>query len=1239
VGRRSARGQAHLLVLVFAFSGLCSAVLAPVIPASAASNPIVAENQQTGTNAWQIGALVADDTNGQIKGYASLTSVSQGQSISLYVSVNPAQTYTIDFFRVGWYGGLGGRLRLHAGPLSGAKRATCAPNASTGLIACNWPVSYTLTIPTDWTSGVYLGLLTNAQGYQNYVMFVVRDGRPAPFLYQQSVTTDQAYNNYPDDSRTGKSLYTYNSYGPPTASGDARAVKVSFDRPYTYDGSGFFRDWEIDFIRWMERSGYDVTYSTDVDTHANGTELRNHRAFLSVGHDEYWSKEMYDAAAAARDGGVNLAFFGADAVGWQIRFESSAGGTPNRVIVCYKLASIDPVQGPTTTVEWQDVGRPEQTLLGVQFASNITWGTSFAYRITNSANWVYAGSGFTDGATVPGILGYEMDQYYTTYPAPPGTNRVLLSDSPFTDVAGTALRANSSIYQAPSGAWVFAAGTMSWSWALDNYDHTLADARIQRATANLFDRFLSAGTPPALQISAVQATSVGPATATISWTTTNPASSRVDYGPTTGYGTVATDGASVTSHSLVLSGLSPSTTYHYRVTSVDAYTQTASSVDAVLTTTAIPALQLSAIQAGGVNVSSAVIGWTTNNAANSRVDYGTTTTYGSAAIDPSSTTAHSLTLSGLTPSTTYHYLVTSVDVYGQTAAGADAAFTTSAVPPLQISAVQATSITSASATITWTTSNAAGSHVDYGPTIPYPSSATGAGNVTGHSVALSGLSASTTYHYRVTSTDTYAQSASSPDATFTTPSAAPNLVANPGFESGATGWSLDPPAAIDTTAANAHSGTHSLKIATTTPWQGAWANVAVTPGNTYTFGGWERSATGGGYLSVFSFSASWAQLDQGTNLVFPGTGAWTSLSGTYVPVAGTAWAIVGAQSSVAGTFWFDDISVTGAPPPPLQISAVQAGSIGPTSALITWTTSNASNSRVDYGTTASYGTVATSASSVTAHSVTLAGLAPSTTYHFKVTSVDGSNQTASGADTTFTTIAPPALQLSAVQATGVGTTTATVTWTTNTASTSRVDYGATTAYGTVASNASSVTAHSLSLSGLTAATTYHFSVTSVDGFNQTAASPDASFTTTTVSANLVVNPGFESGATGWSLASTASIDATAANAHSGTRSLKLVATAGWQGTWQNVPLTPGKTYTFSAWVRSTTSSGYLSIYSEDASYTLLDQGTHLVYAGTGAWTYLSGTFVPVAGTTQALIGVSNSAAGTFWFDDISIVGP
>ena len=476
-----------------------SAATVPVSSTLAADNPIVLENQQPGSSGW-FWSKGGDDATGQIKGYASATSVNQNESITFYVTVNPAQTYSIDFYRLGWYGGMGGRLRLHVDSLGGVPQPPCDSDPTTGLIVCNWAPNYTLTIPSDWTSGIYVALLTNAQGYQNYVVFVVRDGRPAPFLYQQSVNTDQAYNNYPNDGRTGKSLYGFNSYGANTVSGNPSAVKVSFDRPYKDSGSGDFFKWEINLVRWLERSGYDVTYSTDIDTHANGGELRNHKAFLVGGHDEYWSKEMFDAAEAARDAGMNLAFFGGNAVYTQVRFEPSAAGVANRVVVCYRSYPwnpIDPVQGPTTTTEFRHppVNRPEQTLLGIQYGATLP---NTDYVVINSSHWVYAGTGFQDGDVVPGIVGYEADSYMPNYPPPNSANHTLLSRSPYINPEGVTIYLNSSIYQAPSGAWVFAAGTMSWSWALDDVPgplrHFRVDSRIQQATANILNAFLT-GTP------------------------------------------------------------------------------------------------------------------------------------------------------------------------------------------------------------------------------------------------------------------------------------------------------------------------------------------------------------------------------------------------------------------------------------------------------------------------------------------------------------------------------------------------------------------------------------------------------------------------------------------------------------------------------------------------------------------------------------------------------------------------
>lgn len=483
--RRSALNSPGLL-LIF--------LIITLIPAWG-QNPVVVENQNPGSTNWNL-SNSGSDAVGQIKGYASAASINKGESITFFVSVNPAQAFTIDVYRLGWYGGAGGRLMQHVDALQGTQQATCPTDPTLGTIVCDWNPSFTLAVPGTWTSGVFVAVLTNAAGFQNYILFVVRDdSRTADLLYQLGVNTLQAYNNWPNDNQTGKSLYNFNSFGATTITGTTRAAKVSFDRPYRDDGSGgffYWQLWDLHLIHWLEKNGYDVAYSTDLDTHLNGSRLLSFKGFISAGHDEYWSKAMYDNVQAARDNGVNLGFFGANAIYWQVRYEPSAAGVPNRILVCYKDPSIDPVQGPTTTVLWRDsiLGRPEQALMGVQFSEE-NGSQNFPYVVSNSSSWVYANTGFTDGSSVPGIVGYEWDRFDSNYPPPPAVagSWTLLGNSPTVTDAGSADSSNSSIYQAQSGAWVFATGTMSWSSGLSASG--LADSRIQQATANVLNRFIT----------------------------------------------------------------------------------------------------------------------------------------------------------------------------------------------------------------------------------------------------------------------------------------------------------------------------------------------------------------------------------------------------------------------------------------------------------------------------------------------------------------------------------------------------------------------------------------------------------------------------------------------------------------------------------------------------------------------------------------------------------------------------
>lgn len=194
----------------------------------------------------------------------------------------------------------GGRLLQSIGSLSGINQTVPTPD-TLGTVACNWSLSYTLNVPaTGWTTGAYLAKLTNANGFQNYIYFVVRDDSSnADLLFKCSVNTYQAYNYF-----GGKSLY------PDDSVNKVGARKVSFDRPLNNYASTFFTSWEMPLLRFIEKNGYNVSYCTDIDLHSNATLLASHKALLSTGHDEYWSGAMYDNALASRNAGKHLLSLG-----------------------------------------------------------------------------------------------------------------------------------------------------------------------------------------------------------------------------------------------------------------------------------------------------------------------------------------------------------------------------------------------------------------------------------------------------------------------------------------------------------------------------------------------------------------------------------------------------------------------------------------------------------------------------------------------------------------------------------------------------------------------------------------------------------------------------------------------------------------------------------------------------------------------------------------------------------------
>jgi hypothetical protein len=466
-------------------------------------NPVVSENARPGTADWQ---LSRPATKREIEGYASATSVPRGGTIALYVNTR-STTYLLEVFRVGWYEGLGARRVFGPVTVAGTVQAEPAMQAATGLVDCAWADPYVLATDDTWTSGVYLARLTaNDSGAQSYIVFVVRDDdRAADLLFQSSVTTYQAYNPW-----GGKSLYHWGS------SEQQRAAMVSFNRPYAANpaapcgaGAGEFlanlqphpdaygpsnAGWECNMLRWLEREGHDVAYCTNLDTHARPDSLRRCKAFLSVGHDEYWSWEMRRNVEAARDVGVHLGFFSANSAYWQVRLEPSpASGSADRIMVCHKKAKRDPLlasEPRRVTDKWRSstVDRPEEQLIGVMYAGDPVDGDIV---IAAASHWVFDRTGLANGARLRGLLGYEVDSVQGQGPA--GVQ--ILAASPWTTLTEPRRHgvAHMSLYEAPSGALVFATGSIQWAWGLDDFNapslrtSRLCDAA-QQITRNVLAR-------------------------------------------------------------------------------------------------------------------------------------------------------------------------------------------------------------------------------------------------------------------------------------------------------------------------------------------------------------------------------------------------------------------------------------------------------------------------------------------------------------------------------------------------------------------------------------------------------------------------------------------------------------------------------------------------------------------------------------------------------------------------------
>lgn len=320
--------------------------------------------------------------------YCTQTSVAPGGSLS-FPTHNTAPTTNISLVAVR----LGGGAPNITGNFVSGPQATAANADQTGA---NWGIPTAVSIPAGQRSGVYLATLTNSAGESTQVSFVVR-GTSASIAIHIPVSTYQAYNGF-----FGQSLYGNEE---PT-----RARRVSFDRPVQAITGP-----ERAFVEWIEANGFAADYATSVDLHATASTLNNRRLFISIGHDEYWSKEMRDNVENFIRSGGNAAFFSGNTCWWQVRFEAG-----NRQMVCYRDAIEDPLHGvddARVTTHWTSapVFRPENTLTGVSYRKGSggwigsAW-TMARYQVEFSGHWVFEGTGLVNGALfAAGGVGYETD--------------------------------------------------------------------------------------------------------------------------------------------------------------------------------------------------------------------------------------------------------------------------------------------------------------------------------------------------------------------------------------------------------------------------------------------------------------------------------------------------------------------------------------------------------------------------------------------------------------------------------------------------------------------------------------------------------------------------------------------------------------------------------------------------------------------------------------------------------------
>jgi hypothetical protein len=488
-----------------------AALLPGVLPSCAAQTPKAAytsevgdlirgENAHKGTRDWLLQNPKLDPATKYrspgIEGYASATSIRAGEKLELFVSTNPAASFEIEIFRMGYYGGMGGRSMAKLGPFQGRVEDD-PPEGPSRVRECRWEAATSIVIPNDWCSGVYLAKLRiPSTGLDSFITFVVRDDRRADFLVQVSDTTWQAYNRWPKQH----SLYDDGVddwfWGP--------GSRVTFDRPYgrycqfglplQSQGSGEFLLWEFPTVFWLESQGFDASYISNLDVHADAGSLLRGKGLISMGHDEYYSLPMFYGLKAAIDRGLSVAFLSGNTCCGLIDVGPSSDGRPNRTMSRIDRFGPRDEKGDETFIKMSTLPRTapdESLLLGGRSTGPIMGGAAWICRKPN--HWLFEGTGMKEGEGVPGLVGWE----FHGDPATEIPGLEVVAGGRTESSAGPGEYA-ATVYPGPRGNIVFNAATVWWSDGLaeppgysrpDAYEKRFGpDPRIEKITRNLFER-------------------------------------------------------------------------------------------------------------------------------------------------------------------------------------------------------------------------------------------------------------------------------------------------------------------------------------------------------------------------------------------------------------------------------------------------------------------------------------------------------------------------------------------------------------------------------------------------------------------------------------------------------------------------------------------------------------------------------------------------------------------------------